>query len=255
MEKENIRQYGIELGADVVGFAAIEDYKSKKTVDPKTILPGVKSAIVLGYRENHGSLESDNTRIAMMSRMGNMELALKNNYLMARHIEKSSKTRAASVSFSYPIDMESKYMGGVGDFSLRHAAVAAGLGVFGRHNLVIHPDYGTRIIFTAILSELPFESDKPVKDTLCDDCDICVENCPGNALDDEGKTDFLKCLTHSQPYGIGAAIGYFHKFIGATPDEQRALLRDQKFLSLYQASFIGFQYSCFKCFAMCPACI
>lgn len=255
MEKEKIRQYGIELGADVVGFAAIEDYKSERTPDPKTILSGVKSMIVLGYRENHGAVESENTRISMMSRMGSMELSLKNNYLLARYIEKDSGTKAAPISFSYPIDMESPHMGSVADVSLRHAAVAAGLGVFGRHNLVINPSFGTRIIFTAILSELPLESDEPIKEEFCNDCGLCVEECPVGAIDEEGKTDFMKCLNHSQPYGLSCAMMYYYKFIGASPDEQKALLGNPRFLSLYQSQFIGFQYCCFKCMTVCPACI
>ena len=47
-------------------------------------------------------------------------------------------------------------------------------------------------------------------------------------------------------------IGYLRKFIEATPEEPKALLMDPKFLSLYQASFIGFQYQCFKSIAICP---
>ena len=47
-------------------------------------------------------------------------------------------------------------------------------------------------------------------------------------------------------------IRYLRKFIGATPEEPKALLMDPKFLSLYQALFIGFQYQCFNCIAVCP---
>lgn len=92
-----------------------------------------------------------------------MELSLKNNYLMARHIEAQFGSKAAPVPSSYPLDMGPGVMGLAGDLSMRHAAVAAGLGVFGRHNLVIHPRFGTRIIFTAILTELPLNSDSPVQ--------------------------------------------------------------------------------------------
>ena len=81
-------------------------------------------------------------------------------------------------------------------------------GVFGRHNLVINPRFGTRIIFTAILTELPLSSDPPVEEELCDQCGICVEACPAGALDVEGQTDQLKCLKSSQPYGIGGLIRY-----------------------------------------------
>jgi len=253
MDKKNIRQYGYDLGADVIGFASIEDYKSKKAPDPKTILPKVKSMVVLGYREIDGALESANDRISMSSRMGAMDLSKANNYLMSRFIEDKFKAKAASVTFSYPLNMAPPTMGLVGDVSLRHAAIAAGLGVFGRHNLVINPKFGSRLIYTAILTELPLSSDPPVKEELCDQCGICIEACPAGALDEEGKTDQMKCLRVSQPAGIGGLIGYLRKFIGATPDEQKTLLMDPRFLSLYQAPMIGFQYHCFKCMTVCPA--
>ncbi|MBP1720876.1 MAG: hypothetical protein H6Q50_388, partial [Deltaproteobacteria bacterium] len=83
MDKAEIRKRGLEAGADVVGFAAIEDYRSKKSPDPKTLLPGVRSMVVLGYREVHGSLESPNKRMSMMSRMGTMDLSKSGTYRLA----------------------------------------------------------------------------------------------------------------------------------------------------------------------------
>lgn len=99
---------------------------------------------------------------------------------------------------------------------------------------------------------MPFDTDPPVKEKLCNDCGLCVEACPGRALDSENKTEELKCLRASQPYGIGSAVGYIRKFFGKTPEEQKALIKDPAFMSLYQASFIGFQYACFNCVAVCP---
>jgi epoxyqueuosine reductase QueG len=184
-----------------------------------------------------------------------MELSLKNNYLMARRIEDHYQVKAAGVPVSYPLDMSPEVMGFTGDVSLRHAAVAAGLGVFGRHNLVINPRFGTRIIFTAVLTELPLSSDPPVQEELCTRCDLCVEVCPAHALDEEGKTDMFRCLTVSQPYGIRGTVRYLRQFIGASPEEQKALLKDPRLLHIYQAQFIGFQYFCIKCMAVCPVCI
>jgi epoxyqueuosine reductase len=254
MSKEEIRTYGQEVGADVVGFAAMEDYKSERTPDPRTILPGVKSMVVLGYREIGGAVESDNPRICMTARLGVMDLAKQATYLMARFIENRFNVRAAPIAPSYPLNMAAPVMGLIGDVSLRHAAVAAGLGVFGRHNLVIHPRFGTRIVFTAVLTELPLPSDPPVTEDLCNQCGLCVEACPAKALEVEGKTDNMKCLRTSQPYGIGGAIGFIRKFTSAPPDQQKTMLMDPQFLSLYQASFIGFQYECFKCMTVCPIC-
>jgi epoxyqueuosine reductase QueG len=255
MDKEQIRQYGYELGADAVGFAAMQDYRSKQSPDPRTILPSAESLVVLGYRELDGAVESENSRMSFSSRMGMMELSLRNNYLLARHIEDHCQVKTAVIPPSYPLDMGPEVKGFVGDVSLRHAAVAAGLGVLGRHNLVINPRFGSRIVFTAILTGLPLSSDPPVREELCDQCGLCVEGCPAQALDEEGKTDMLKCLQVSQPYGIGGTIRYLRQFIGASPEEQKALLKDHRLLHIYQAQFIGFQYFCIKCIAVCPACI
>ncbi len=255
MSKEQIRQYGQQLGADAVGFAAIEDYHSERAPDPTTLLPKVKAIVVLGYRELDGAMTTANPRMSFASRMGSMELSLKNNYLMARHIENNYQVKALPVPVSYPLDMSPKVMGLVGDLSLRHAAVAAGLGVFGRHNLVIHPRFGTRIIFTAVLTQLPLDSDPPVENELCNECNLCIEACPAHALDQQGQTHALKCLKVSQPHGIGGIIRYLRCFIGASPQEQKKLLRDRALLHLYQAQFIGFQYQCFQCMAVCPACV
>jgi epoxyqueuosine reductase QueG len=252
MDKEEIREFGLQLGADVVGFASIADYKSPRSPDPRTILPDIKSMVVLGYRENNGAVDSENTRISMGSRMGCMDLSLKNNYLMARHIERATRTMAAPVSFSYPLDMSRGKWGSIGDVSLRHAAVAAGLGVLGRNNLVMNPEFGTRVIYTAILTALPLISDPPIEEDLCIHCDLCVKACPSGALSEEGKTDLIKCANYSQPYGLGGMLKYLKKFIGSSPETQKDLLKDPLLLSLYQAQFIGFQYICWRCMAVCP---
>jgi epoxyqueuosine reductase QueG len=255
MGKGDIRHYARQLGADAVGFAAVEDYRSPRSPDPASILPGVRSMVVLGYRETHGAVESENPRISMGARMGGMELSLKNNYLLSRYIETTFGCRAAPVPFSYPLDMGPEANGLIGDVSMRHAAVAAGLGVFGRHNLVIHPRYGTRIVFTAILTELPLASDPPVEEEPCTGCNLCVESCPAGALDEEGRTDVFKCLKASQPYGIGGIYRFLKKLLGAKSEERLEILKDPVLLHLYQAQMIGFQYTCFRCMAVCPACL
>jgi epoxyqueuosine reductase len=70
----------------------------------------------------------------------------------------------------------------MGDLSLKHAAVAAGLGEFGLNNLFLAPEYGPRVILAAVVTSAEFEPDPPFKGQLCDLCEECLKICPSGAL-------------------------------------------------------------------------
>ena len=249
--KEKINKFAMDIGVDDVGIVAVEDYKSPRSPDLRSIFPGAKSLVVLAYKEL-SNCESENMQIATGGRLEALEFARFSNYKVAHFLEREFKAKAMTVPPSYPLHMSYETKGTIGDVSLRHAAVAAGLGNFGRHNLVIHPRMGSRVIFTSLITNLELTSDPPVTEKLCTDCNACVENCPGGALDEEGKTDDMKCLKNSQPYGIGSAIRFWTKFAESPTEEQKKMVRDVNFWRLYQAGFIGFQYFCFNCIKSCP---
>jgi len=249
--KKRIKEFALTLGIDDVGIAAVADYLSPRSPKLDTIFPGVKSIVVMAYKEP-SSCESPNMQVAMNGRLDVMEFSRSCNYKMVRFLEKEFGAKAMSVPASYPLEMSLETMGSIGDVSLRHAAITAGLGAFGRHNLVIHPKFGTRIVFTAILTDLDMPSDARCTEELCINCDECVEQCPAGALNEEGKTDVMKCLRNSQPYGIGSNIRFWSKFVDATPEEKKKMVKDVEFWRMYQAGFIGFQYFCWNCMRSCP---
>ncbi len=250
--KKKIREFVLGMGVDDVGFAAVADYNSPRSPKVETIFPGAKSIVVMAYKEL-STCESENLQIAMNGRMDVMEFSRSCNYKLARFLEREFDAKAMTIPVSYPMLMNYETSGAVGEISLRHAAVAAGLGNFGRHNIVIHPKFGTRVIFTAVLSSLELPSDPPVTEDLCTHCDLCVQECPAGALNEAGKTDVNKCFRSSQPYGLGATIRFWSKFADSTPEEQKKLVKDVDFWRLYQAGFIGPQYFCFNCLKSCPA--
>ncbi len=249
--KEKIKKFVLGLGIDDVGITSVKDYKSPKSPDLQSIFPGAKSLVVLAYKEL-SNCESENMQIATGGRLDTLEFARSSNYRVARFLERECKATAMTVPPSYPLHMSYETKGTVGDVSLRHAAIAAGLGNFGRHNLVIHPTIGSRVVFTAVITNLELSSDPPVTERLCTDCNVCVDHCPAHALDEEGKTDDMKCLRSSQPYGIGSAIRFWIKFAESPIEEQKKMVKDVNFWRLYQAGFIGFQYFCFNCIKSCP---
>lgn len=65
-------------------------------------------------------------------------------------------------------------------------ALQAGLGEYGRNGLVITRDYGPRVRFGRILTNMPMAHDVPKSfgvEKTCDICRRCANNCPPQAID------------------------------------------------------------------------
>ena len=179
--KEKIKSFVMGQGADDVGFGAVSDYRSPLSPSVESIFPGAKSLIVIACKEL-SNCKSDNMRIAMTGRLNIMEFMSSLNYKLSRYLEREFNVQAMSTPLSYPMNMtkEAKF-GLVADFSHRHAAIAAGLGNWGRHNLVIHPKLGSTVLFTTVLCDAEIPPDPKCTEDLCTQCNICVESCPGRA--------------------------------------------------------------------------
>jgi epoxyqueuosine reductase len=248
--EKTIRDFIINLGVDDVGFANVADYKSPKSYEITKFLPDAKSIIVLAYKVL-SSCESPSWSAALNGYLDLGAFARTTTYRLARFLENNYSAKVANMPLAYPFEFHNDRRA-IADFSQRHAAVAAGLGAFGRHNLVIHPRFGTRVNFASIITNLVLEPAPPNHEDFCIHCNLCVENCPGRALDDEGKTDIMKCMKHSQPYGLGAAIAFWTQFTKSSPEEQKELFVSERYARLQQAAHLGNQYMCFNCMKSCP---
>ena len=64
------------------------------------------------------------------------------------------------------------------------SGVAAGLGVYGRSGLLIHPVLGCRIDIGVLPTDMPLEFDQPLEGfDPCGECSVCLEECPASAYD------------------------------------------------------------------------
>ena len=77
----------------------------------------------------------------------------------------------------------------------RRLAYRAGLGFFGKNNLLIHPVYGSYFFIGSILMSVPFAADKPLEQS-CDDCGACLASCPGQALSENFGFDSSRCISY-----------------------------------------------------------
>jgi len=244
--KEKIKNYAEEMGVDDIGFASIQNYRSPNSIPIKELFPESKTIIVLAFQQ------IDNDQFASVGIKIVTEFSHSCTYKLARFIKRQFKAHVMAVPGAGPINVNKKTGLPSGYVSLRHAALAAGLGNFGRNNLILHPEMGSKVVFTAIVTDLDIEPEIPIEEKICIDCDICVNQCPVNALDEENKTNIGLCAFNSQPYGVHGNIGFWTKFAESSHEEQKKMLQDEKFKRLYQALALGSQYICFNCTKDCP---
>jgi epoxyqueuosine reductase len=248
--EQEIRDFILNLGVDDVGFADIREYNSPKSDDVTTFLKEGKSIIVLACKVL-SSCESEHWSVALNGYNTLKAFLSSASYRTARFLETQYNAKVAVIPHTFPSEFHLN-QGVAAEFSHRHAAVAAGLGTFGRNNLVLHPKFGTRVNFTSIITDLVLQpSPKPEKD-ICIHCNICVKNCPVHALDEEGCTDYRKCSANSLPYGDMEAIRFWLEVLQSPPERQKELFTSARYLRLRQAHQQGNQYMCFNCMKSCP---
>ena len=69
-------------------------------------------------------------------------------------------------------------------YLIPHKTVATrgGLGWIGKNCLLVTPQYGSAIRISSLLTNAPLEYDEPVNRSRCGTCDLCIRNCPAQAL-------------------------------------------------------------------------
>ncbi len=249
--KERIKNYAEDIGVDDIGFASVQNYRSPNSIPIKELFPEARTIIVLAFQQID-NCESENDQFASVGIKIVTEFSHSCTYKLARFIKKQFKAHVMAVPGSGPVNVDKSTRLPSGYVSLRHAALAAGLGNFGRNNLILHPEMGSKVVFTAIITDLDIETDIPIEEKSCINCDICVNQCPVNALAEENKTNVGLCAFNSQPYGLHGSIWFWTKFTESSTEDQKKMLQDEKFKRLYQALALGSQYVCFNCSKSCP---
>lgn len=201
--KEDLKEMTMRLGADLFGVASADDFNDAPLGHrPEDILPNAKSVIVLGMKmldaqtdilPTDGDFSGASPRQDMFKGHNtflSQELD-RVGYAIARFLE--TKSFKAFHQMASTGGTDRGYLMGL--LSLKHMAVQAGLGVFGRHSLLITPQYGPRVRLTAIVTDAELQPDTPIKKNFCKDCENpCISLCPANAL---------KKPSDDSPYEIG----------------------------------------------------
>ncbi len=140
--------------------------------------------------------------------------------------------------------------------SLPHAAVEAGLGTLGLNLQLLTPQYGPRVILSAVLCSVPVECDAPMAEALCQgpSCGRCLAACPGDAVK-QWDRDWPACDEFRSPYGFAKLTTHIQAMMDQTDAAARKeLLRSETTFNLWQSILrgAGVVTGCRRCADVCP---
>ncbi len=166
------------LGADLVGIAEYDErwvYSQKfsiiaKEARPNELPAGLKTVIVVGHAMDYGLINTfpSATGSAAVGKGYSAEAA--NLAMLAQYIRNLGYEAVANMN----------------DTALAIPfAVKAGLGEYGRHQMVISKEFGPRVRFSKVFTDMPLTIDRPQPfgvSEFCGICDRCADACPPRAL-------------------------------------------------------------------------
>jgi epoxyqueuosine reductase len=140
--------------------------------------------------------------------------------------------------------------------SLPHAAVEAGLGTLGLNLQLLTPEYGPRVVLTAVLCSVEVACDRPTTEALClgPSCGRCLKTCPADAVH-EWQRDWPACDRYRSPHGFAQLSEHLQKIIDeADAGARKQLLRSETSFNLWQSILrgAGVITGCRRCADVCP---
>jgi epoxyqueuosine reductase len=183
--KEKIVRFCLKAGADLVGIAPADRWRTDGRVPPEfqpaALWPPARSVIVLGVEMPLPIVETTPSIVHMeLYRTANRKLdALA--YDLTRMLN-----RLGQASFFFPRDGFSSLKAlrerPLAAFSHVMAAYYAGLGTIGASHCLLTPEFGPRVRFVSVFTAADLPPDETLGEDLCIRCGACAECCPKNAI-------------------------------------------------------------------------
>ncbi len=174
-----------ELGASLAGIATVDDLKASVSYEVYDKSPYYDEYKGVEWREEHKSvlvwalahppsepvLDWWSLKVPGFT-PGNRELRTQSKRLRAWLGEDLGIT---ALSLPYQIEY--------GGAFLKDASVLAGLGVIGKNNLLVTPEFGSHVRLRGIFMEAELEPTGPIDFDPCNGCDMpCHSSCPREAF-------------------------------------------------------------------------
>lgn len=196
-----LKQFAKDRGVDLVGIASIDRFGGAPPgCHPRDLLHETESVVVIARKFLYGILDELAPERQRLSYKHHM-YAHKNTYNthtafdMGRYLEEKG-FRAFVVQPTTPYYAHEFR----GVMSHRHAAVRAGLGTFGKNNLILTKAFGPRQRFCTLLTDAKLRPDPVIEESICTDCLECRDICPVQAWDRKSGLFYKPVCAHHQKW-------------------------------------------------------
>ncbi|KIL99186.1 Epoxyqueuosine (oQ) reductase QueG [Paramagnetospirillum magnetotacticum MS-1] len=211
--KALIRAKALELGFSDVGFARAQGLAQWKAdldaylaegrhgtmdwmaetaarrADPQILWPEARSVIVLG---TNYAPAGDALKLTRMPERGNISVYARNrdyHDLLKRRLKALGRWMAETW------DCQLKVFVDTAPVMEKPLAAQTALGWRGRHTNIVSRRFGSWLFLGEVFTTLEIAPDLPEADH-CGSCRACVDACPTQALDGEGRIDARRCISY-----------------------------------------------------------
>ncbi|HVN70905.1 MAG TPA: hypothetical protein VMU10_02685 [Desulfomonilia bacterium] len=255
-----IKKMILSEGIDLVGIADAGDLILAHPPRPaQALMPGAKSVIVMAVPHSLGAVYAPDLKIWTRNKMQTSRLLDRVAEKVGRYLEREGFL-SLPISADKPVEIHKRdtatdkrigHTKVLGQFSLKHAAMSAGLGNIGRSNLLITPRFGPHVRIGAVITKAPLEPDeKKLYDPCPSACRKCMEACPVGALREGGYV--VDPCFHYWTWGFEMAPP---ERLRDWPGYLRMLLkhnRKRDFMVEFGQTMITDVDNCIACMKACP---
>ena len=168
------------MGASSFGVADLDLLKQKTPDLLNLVGEDFSRAVVLGMRLQEAAVAGiiDKPTPIYLHNYRQLNYQLDSAALLLAGMIQDAGFRALAIPASQVVARDPMR----GHISHKLLGWAAGLGFIGRNTLLIHPEYGARMRYVSILTDMFLRPDKPLSGADCGSCVACVSVCPTAAI-------------------------------------------------------------------------
>lgn len=207
-----IKEYAYQIGIDLIGFtnaesfidletrlierenkgylSGFEEQDIQKRCNPKLILPSAKSIIAIGIAYQVSKEQFSKTEIGLKGSLARTAWGTDYHILL-----KEKMTMLVEKLKEWVPQLEYVIQTDTGPLVDREVARRAGLGDYGKNNMLINPKYGSYIYLGNILVNIELLPDTPIS-IDCKECNLCIQACPPSALAESYQMNAKRCLSY-----------------------------------------------------------